>query len=669
MVDRARVQASASFQPAQIADRTVSSTAYSQLFNSINSAVSGRLDKIVAAEGKQAGADAGAGKTSGVELKDVATIRGRNFNDGALQAMGAQLKTNIAEEADRILFEHPNDIQSAGVALQSAREAFTKEIQPELRPAMIEQFNRVEAKVKQTVQVNAFNKARAEQLDQFTAGLNTATEQAKEAAFTNDGAGMLQATEEYMVTLQAMVNQEQITEGDAKLRLANFERDLDTDILFGEFMRSRANGNGEEHFDRFNKKPPKNIDKKQFEGLRGSMLSQLRADKVDDTIKKGEVSAKVTDALFVMKRGVTPGDFDQLMVEASAFPDLQEKLLFGRRNADVMGAVSKMNPSAQLQIINDIRTDQPDTREDIQLLESLEQINRDTITGIQNDPVSLLAKLGEDVPPLDLESEESLLGRKRLGEKVTASYGVESHGFTKPEVDAIGNAIDLADPETKVGLMQRLQETQGDQQTSVLMAELAPKYPEFVVAAGIANEAPQSSKDILIGQEILKENSGVTPTIGDVQLIVDDTFGDILPPEVRGQVTKAAIAMDAAQRFRNGTLSKEEFDEDDFQDRLQDITGNVIEYNDKRILAPVRGMDEDSFEDFLEGLDDMALARQGFVPRAGSTPITMKMVRKDATFTQVGDGKYLIMLGNGFVTDPNGQPFEWNLREIAGNGS
>ncbi|MGI9250738.1 MAG: hypothetical protein ACR2PR_06035 [Pseudohongiellaceae bacterium] len=668
MPARKRFTGDASFTPVQIADGTRANTAFAKLFGQINDDALRRIDEDIAAQSLEEGRQAGAGQTD-LELPTSNTTRAKNFRAGALQSMGAALKADVVAEADRILFENPDDMAGAKVALDKAQETFLEETAPELRPAIIEQWTIAADKVQGTVQQNAFKKARKEQLDDFNAGLQSTTEQASEAFSQGDETEAALRTQEYVEILQGMVNSEHITQGEAQERFNKWKQEREVDQVFGEFMENGGRedeASAEAIMQNFIRNPPKNLTREQFNSAAAQMNKQVSRLKVDNQLKKSDFTGQVNDAVFVLKRGQMPENFDDLRSSVIEFPDLVQKLDFARRNSDVISAFRDVGPVQQSFLITSMKADGQKTREDIELLEALETEHSQTMTALKEDPVTLLADTGEFIPPLNVNDADALKERKVIAEKVHAKFGRRSSGFTKAEIGEVINVVDQNSPAENVQLMQNFQANLGDQVTSELMAKVAPENPEFAVAAGVSNEVPKVSIDILQGQQLLRENPGGAPPAADVNLAMNNIYGAALPSEVRAQIAKSGVALNALRQQREGEFGKDQFNSRDFEKALTDITGEVIEHNNEKIIVPVRGMTENQFEDVLESFDETALNKQGFTPTTlDGTEVTMEMVREDARLISVGDGIYLIHLGDGLVGTPDGNAFEWDVRTLA----
>lgn len=665
MAKRNRIKHNAQFTPTQIADTTIEHTAYAQLAGGINNIVSQELDELVAIEGQKEGQKAAQEAIdTGVnpELKRANTIRGANFNRTVIQSLGADLKRRIHEENQTVLREHAADPKGAQPKLEALRQTFIQNSLPELQPFVQQEFDIQSGRVREKILTNRHALDKREQLDALTGGLNVIEEQAKEAAFENDEEAFIQLGEEYKQTVQAMINGGHITESEGKLKLDIYRQDREVDIIFGQFVGS---ANPEEFMKNFIKNPPKGIDRTQFIAARNAMNAHLNALDSGKKQRESELKDNISDAIFVLERGGTPENMDQLLRQATEFPDLLEGLAIAQVQSRAMGEFSKMPVRVQQDVLLELGQSDLNTREEIELFERFEKIHDHTQSLLRTDPVKLMAETGENVQPIDVTDVDSLVQRQELAKKINATHGVESSGLTKIETSQISNAIDQSDAAGKLQLIDVFNTGLGEKGNAKLMEDIGLDQPAFVVASGLAKEVPTVSQDIITGESIIKENSGVVPSSDEINASLNASIGNIFPPEVRGQIGKAATALYATRQFRLGETGNDNFSEDDFIQAVEDITGPIVEFNDQPIISPRRDWDARKFDQFVDTLSDTDLQNQGFTPKAGESDVTIGMVKKHGVLVPVSDSSYLILIGDGYATDPNGLPFEWNLKSIA----
>ncbi len=669
MVDRKRFQGDNQFRPSQVADQSVAPTAMANLFQGINNDVSARLDELTRIESIKAGSKAGAGQTN-IDLKKGNTIAAQNFNAAALQAMSSEVKTRLVDSVEQVVRDHPVDIDGAGEKFNAIQTALTKETNPDLLGFATEEFNALAGRAKRKILDNAFLKAREEQKADIELGVFTSKEQAKEAAFQGDVERTEQLLDEGNEQIRSLAIQGFIPASEAQRRVQELNKELEVDSIFGTFVRQSGSNEvtAEAAMQEFIQDPPKNLDAKQFQSAAAQMNQHISRLKTDNGVKKSEFTRQVNDAMFVMSRGVLPDNIDQLIVETSQFPELQQKLIFGQRNAQVMGAFADIGLEQQDFFLNNLRSNQSTNREDIELLEKLETMHKETISLLKDDPVALMAKTGREINPFNIEDQASMIDRRALADEITTKYNIDAHGLTKSEIAGLSERIDVAPPGAQIEIIQTLQENFGDEQTAVILEDLGRDQPEFTVAAGLSNKRPSVASDILAGQQMLKENPASSPTPTDIAIAADEKLGKVFVGQQRANIIKAATALTAARQFREkGALSKELFDAEEWKNSVDLITNQFVDFNDTSIPAPTFEMSQGQFENFFDELGNGALHQRGFIPMAGRTRVTMDMVRENGKLVPVGDGIYLIDI-NGFVMTPDGEPFEWNLGDIVDNG-
>lgn len=320
MVDRVKFQGDARFTPPGTPDRTIAPTALANFAQNINANVTGRLNKLMAEKGQREGAKVASGKTKLEEpLPSANTVLGANFRDAALGAMAAELKNQVVESTNQVLIDHPADIESAGKQLEAVRGTLIKEAQPELQDVMLQQYDLAAGKIKQKIQINAFELAREEQRDSVELGIEQAINQINVAAFDGDEDGVIQFMDEAAQFIEMQVSNGHITSAEGVRRIQKIDRDSDSQLVFGQFNRARSEGQALEFLENFNETPPAGIDQEQFVALRQTMSAQLRADRSIENekaaLKDRQILEAFGPALRDLQLGVLSGEGDESMIE------------------------------------------------------------------------------------------------------------------------------------------------------------------------------------------------------------------------------------------------------------------------------------------------------------------------------------------------------------------
>jgi hypothetical protein len=176
---------------------------------------------------------------------------------------------------------------------------------------------------------------------------------------------------------------------------------------------------------------------------------------------------------------------------------------------------------------------------------------------------------------------------------------------------------------------------------------------------GLSMEAPRAASTILRGQEVLKQEPKVGLTGAELSAARDRINGNLGGAyqgnvEHHSTITDAALAVYAAKSWQakdlSGTLNTSRMDE-----AVQEVTGGLLSIGGGmfsrgyKIQPPRYGMTEGEFKDLLN-VADYSKAK-GF---------KAEDIKKHGIFESVGDGKYLVKVGPGYVQSDSG-PFVLDL--------
>ncbi len=445
--------------------------------------------------------------------------------------------------------------------------------------------------------------------------------------------------------------------------------------VLGGFDRAGGLAAKETYVDAFEKREkgrkgsPFNLD--QVDQLANRMRIDINRDRAQADHFKTELEKQITAAQKVYNEGHTPAGITALTRSAAAYPDLTAQLAIMKTNAGAASNFSKMNPSQQAQVLGRFENIEVLTPEDVQLKKQMEQIHTETASLLDNDPVSLLPRLRQEVPPVDLANPATFANRAGASGMIKSYYGKDSHGLYKSEVDALSTILHNNTADVNAGYLMNMRAGMDDTRLRSLAQDLAPKNPEFAAFMGIAADRSDIVADGLQGMDVLKNDPGVAPDAATMRTLTDEYFGDDVDGigihgTNRIMIEQAALAIDAGRRDKLGQKGKDNFDNTKFKQALEDVTGGTFRYKGKKIITPERGMDVDTFKNIVDTLtqDDIKGMTTGLAgaPDAGSSAIrtfapgtqpasqvSIDNFKKHAKLQSIGEGRYLVMMGDGFV--------------------
>ncbi|HMR33965.1 MAG TPA: hypothetical protein PKA13_21510 [Geminicoccaceae bacterium] len=297
---------------------------------------------------------------------------------------------------------------------------------------------------------------------------------------------------------------------------------------------------------------------------------------------------------------------------------------------------------------------------------------------VAKDPLAAyVAQAGIGLPALDW-SAGSFGARRVLADQAAQWTGQPVSPLTKPEEDAVAQALDVGSVDDRLARIDALDTGLGET-APALFERLAPKTPVLAQVGRLAAHGTDigTLRDVLVGQDMIKTGDAETvieATRTDRAWMADGTLGQVLGPEIaelRSQVVAVADRLYLARSARSGAGGA--FDARRYDQAIRDaLGGEVDEVNGQLTLLP-RGITADRVESLLETMTpemwrvgslsgDMPLGRNGKpLPTA---------VLEDAYLEAVGDGLYLVNLQQrGSVREyagggPDGGPFVLDLGRL-----
>ena len=243
-------------------------------------------------------------------------------------------------------------------------------------------------------------------------------------------------------------------------------------------------------------------------------------------------------------------------------------------------------------------------------------------------------------------------------------------GLTRDETKELAARwVDMTTPD-KIQSMVGLEAGLGSERFRLALEDIAPEQPIAANAAAVAARDPGLATEMLEGQRIIDESGkNVLPAPTDYLATANDTLGSAMKNSAVGRqaAIDAALAIDVFRRSQTGSLTRDDFDSDDFEQALLQSVGGVVEWNDGQIIPPIPGIDADRFDDLMGAMNDADLARQagGQLKWPTGGKITMDDIREHGVLESIGDALYLVKVGDGYLVGPNGQTFQLDMRDLA----
>ena len=369
--------------------------------------------------------------------------------------------------------------------------------------------------------------------------------------------------------------------------------------------------------------------------------------------------------------------------------DVESGAMAARLGVDIAKLPEAQRQAALDQVRSELQASGlPAVAQDLIQRSLTEQFNR-LNKAVHEDQVGYAIEKGA-APPIPLNVANSaafrtgLLQRASLVRGIAADQGVAPGSALRPaELTAVQNALSATnDPAEKARIFADLTAGIPDERTRMAtFAKLGAGGPAAMLdafAGALYREAPDTATSILRGGEAIKRDKRYLPSKqADLDEAIDKHLpASIFPLAERASPTSGYATMRTAvlNRYADLSLQANDVSGDLKGERMlqaiNDVTGGVVTLNGKALIAPERGQTQTQFDAVIWGLSDADLAGSGVATQNG-TPITAQYLRQNGKLESIGDGRYLIQLGNdplkpiyAFKFDETGEPslFELDLR-------
>lgn len=251
-----------------------------------------------------------------------------------------------------------------------------------------------------------------------------------------------------------------------------------------------------------------------------------------------------------------------------------------------------------------------------------------------------------DKVEIDIRDPATIAARLDQVEYLKTHYGRPVSPLTSAEADMLIDALPTLSPALKTQLA-----------TAFGASEEIWKQLDKKNAGTFAMVGAIGDKDVMTnvfkGQQLIQTKMvDFTETNSELLAEFDEVVGGVYAGKDRQAIFEASKAYLAA-KIGAGASGKE-----DFEDAIMAVSGGIAKINGNKIELP-RGIDEDVFEDYIDGFTpDMVEAFGGVwsVPNEKAA----QMIRK-SKLVSVGNNRYAVDVGGAMLATKNGKPFTFSF--------
>jgi transglycosylase-like protein with SLT domain len=438
--------------------------------------------------------------------------------------------------------------------------------------------------------------------------------------------------------------------------------------------------------------------RQKLEGVTGD-LSSLQAPYA------GAVARGVTDELIKASRAAWPQikslidrgqplddpDLEAIHTAASLSGDMKwlqdvESALGSQRFGK---AISKLPEAHRQAAIDQLRaelakSDYPSVTQDLIRTAVEKQFERQNKL-VREDPVSYHIETGGSAPaPIDVGNSVSfraaLRQRGQIVQGVAADQGVPvGSALRDSELGSVRAVLSSNDPTVKARMFSDMQAALPEDVYKATLAKLGQNGPDAMLDAfigGLFQKSPELAKSVMQGRDAIKTDKRFAEDDKDFR----QEFDKLLPPatfSVQGisdpsgpyaTMRSAVLARYADMSVKaNDTSGK--VNNSRLKQAVYDVTGGVLTFNGRTLIAPERGMTQDRLDSIIWNLTDADLPGVG---SGSGKPISARDLYENGKLESIGEGLYLVQLGSDplrpiyamkWDVSGNAEPFILDLRD------
>ena len=552
------------------------------------------------------------------------------YNKSLETAYLAGLGNDSREALAGIESENPDNITQFNEKAQGYISGVLKTVDPSVQNQVAQFLDTQVTNSRIRVHRNTIKKNKADAVAESSEAVTSFGNEAASLAREGNSTGAAEAALQSFSIIDGLVES-----GDlATDKATNIKREINREMTeqvsrkkFDDILESKGTIEAEKELNKIRTKAPKGWTPDEWSTYVNSQQTDINRQKAKTSARSQTVSKEATKALKQYETAVSLG-FEV---------DPQEKirvkeLVAGTENQEVFERINKTSAFSVLSIedrsdqLNDAETGQlEDVADFTSLLKANNEINNMAI----KDGYSLGVKQGliQDIT-FDPSDPLSLSLKADQAETLSNHYGVPVSPLSDGEANSLSQNIDLMTVAEKVQLANTLNNA------PAVWAQISPKNQQAFSMAGATGDNVLMST-VFQGQELLKNKLVTAAKTSDYLPVTDDYLSDVY-----GVQDKAAIIESAKAHYAATTGNVDVFDGNAWETSLSAVTGGIAEVNGNKVELP-RGVDEDTFEDFIDefsGLQVNALGGVlGFSDNQAANQIQTGKIKS------IGANKYIVM--------------------------
>lgn len=623
--------------------------------------------------GERQGAQEGA-STRAPGRKAGYTAFGRAYNNAAERAHAAAIDQDVLINLERIALESPQNTAEFDAKVTGYRKGLLEAVDPAMRPAVAQELDLMTQRHRARVQAEERKLVLESSMGTLVEAASGIEGDTLRAARDGDLDIVEHQRAKLVELLSGATRSPENPEGildpaEVAKRLAAFERQIDAELLVGDFervLRTEGAAAAMAVMDRFEAgeiaelEPLVPEDRDRLLGRMNALLArqmtrenrdQAAADAAERA-RLAELKDRTDDAVRVLEAGFMPEDLEELISD-SAGTEYESRARLAAAIAGQAQTFALMDPRSQeaaLAALEGNMRDREVKPEEVQLLNTLSKIHANALTQLDQDALSygqrqgLIDPLGELGVSNPESLAEGLADRRAAAVKLEAHYGRPVAAVTRQEASMLSDALAQGTASERMTLLSSLVDGLGTRAPSTLEALHKEGHETMAFAGGMLAEGNQAARDVLLGLDHLAADPGLKPKDLESR---PELLGvrRAYPPGTQNGVVSAITAHYARLSAVAGDHSGE-FNPRRWETSVNAVTGGIVQYNTTQqsvFPAPAMGMSSRDFRKWMDSLGPEEISSMGGV--AGFSPErAIEEIRDRGRLVPIGRGRWLVSL-------------------------
>lgn len=645
--------------------------------------VAGAAYAAGADQGRQAAADG----TALALPEDDGTVRNQALKQGAMAGWLARFDVDSQTKAETWAAEHADDPEAFRAKWDGLTAGTVKMVPAELRPQVQSELDRrgglTLARI-QAAKTHADHQKLEENQNASILEAQLLADRNSENAWRSGAVSEAQSQDaKYLAYLDSR------TDLDAGAKVVARDKFLSSRqraAALGEFDRVKARGlSAAETFIKDFRKPGRHpqLDPDAVEGIAAEMERAAADLRERRRLAVAELRDKAQDAIFRAERGYGGADLDALAAQARALgaADLAGTLAETGRNAQLATDLARMPlPELQARVADyDAAAQAATDGASVRRADLARGVLAAAVKGIKADAMEHFRHQGADVPAIDWDKPETLSARAKAADLLSGVNGIPVPVLTKADTDDLTARMEQLGYEGRAQILGNLYRGLGPRRFPEVLDVLKEKSPEAAHAGALMAEGEagqKAARDVLFGADLRRTVAKDGSAAGRQYMPPKDdafkaAFQRELPADVVSGLTpgdldglqQAVVSAYVAKSHAAGLAKQDTLNITVFRKAVAEVTGGVLEWNGKPLIAPLRGMGQDDLDAVMAGLTDADL---GGAQSLDGHPVTADQLRKYGALRMAEPGKYLVQVNGQYLVSPDHRPAVLDLGMLAG---